>query len=62
MGPPGRPIRSMHIGKPEFEQLSTVLGGTFFGILACAPTRSCGDWLPHRFVIVWVVTVAAGWV
>jgi len=48
----------MHIGKPEFEQLSTVLGGTFFGILACAPTCSRGAWLLHCFVTVWVIMVA----
>ena len=52
----------MHIGKPKLEQLSTVLGGAFFGILACPPTRSCGGWLLHWFMIVWVIMVAPGWV
>jgi hypothetical protein len=34
----------MHLGKPEVEQLSTVLGGAFSGILACHTNSILWDW------------------
>ena len=56
------PFALMHIGKPELEQLSTVLGGAFFGILAWRTTSFLWGWLLHWFMIVWVIMVAAGYV
>jgi hypothetical protein len=52
----------MHIGKPELEQLSTVLGGAFFSILAWRTNSFLWGWLLHRFTIVGAIMIAAGWV
>ena len=52
----------MHLGKPEVEQLSTVLGGAFSGILASGTYSFLWGWLFRWFMVVWVIMVAAGYV
>jgi membrane protease YdiL (CAAX protease family) len=56
------PFALMHIGKPELEQLTTVVGGAFFGFLAWRTDSFLWGWLLHWFMVVWVVMVAAGYV
>ena len=56
------PFALMHIGKPELEQLTTVLGGAFFGVVAWRTNSFLWGWLLHWFMVTWVVTVAAGYV
>lgn len=56
------PFALMHLGKPELEQLSTVIGGAFFGILAWRTNSFLWGWLLHWFIVVWVIMVAAGYV
>jgi len=56
------PFALMHIGKPELEQLTTVLGGAFFGIVAWRTNSFLWGWLLHWFMVTWVVMVAAGYV
>ena len=56
------PFALMHLGKPELEQLSTVLGGGLFGILAWRTNSFLWGWLLHWFMVVWVIMVAAGYV
>jgi membrane protease YdiL (CAAX protease family) len=54
------PFALMHMWKPEIEQLSTVLGGAFFGILAWRTKSFLWGWLLHWFMMAWVLVVAAG--
>ncbi len=56
------PFALMHVWKPEIEQLSTVIGGAFFGLLAWRTKSFLWGWLLHWFMIAWVLTVAAGYV
>jgi membrane protease YdiL (CAAX protease family) len=56
------PFALMHVYKPELEQLSTVLGGAFFGILAWRTNSILWGWLLHWFMVAWVLMVAAGYV
>jgi uncharacterized protein len=51
------PFALLHIGKPEIELLSTVLGGAFFGILAWRTRSFLYGWLLHWFMMVWILVV-----
>ena len=56
------PFALMHVWKPEIEQMSTILGGVFFGILAWRTRSFLWGWLLHWFMMAWVIMVAAGYV
>jgi uncharacterized protein len=56
------PFALMHVWKPEIEQLSTVVGGAFFGLLAWRTRSFLWGWLLHWFMVAWVLMVAAGYV
>ncbi len=56
------PFALMHVWKPQIEQLSTVLGGAFFGILAWRTKSILYGWLLHWFMMAWVLMVASGYV
>jgi membrane protease YdiL (CAAX protease family) len=56
------PFALMHVWKPEIEQLSTVVGGAFFGLLAWRTHSFIYGWLLHWFMLAWVLMVAAGYV
>jgi membrane protease YdiL (CAAX protease family) len=56
------PFALMHVWKPEIEQLSTVIGGAFFGLLAWRTKSFLYGWLLHWFMLTWVLMVAAGYV
>lgn len=56
------PFALMHVWKPEIEQLSTVVGGAFFGILAWRTHSFLWGFLLHWFMMAWVLMVAAGYV
>jgi membrane protease YdiL (CAAX protease family) len=56
------PFALMHVWKPEIEQLSTVIGGAFFGILAWRTKSFLYGWLLHWFMMAWVLIVAAQYV
>jgi hypothetical protein len=56
------PFALMHVWKPELEQLSTLLGGAFFGLVAWQTGSFVWGWLLHWFMVAWVVMVAAGYV
>jgi membrane protease YdiL (CAAX protease family) len=55
------PFALMHVWKPEIEQLSTVLGGVFFGILAWRTKSFLYGWLLHWFMVAWVLVVVASY-
>jgi membrane protease YdiL (CAAX protease family) len=55
------PFALMHMWKPEIEQLSTLLGGAFFGLLAWRTRSFVWGWLLHWFMVSWVLAVAAGY-
>jgi membrane protease YdiL (CAAX protease family) len=55
------PFALMHVWKPEIEQLSTVIGGAFFGILAWRTRSFLYGWLMHWFMMAWVLVVVAGY-
>ena len=54
------PFALMHVWKPQIEQLSTVLGGAFFGILAWRTGSIVYGWLLHTFMVAWILLLAAG--
>jgi uncharacterized protein len=54
------PFALLHVGKPEIELLSTVLGGAFFGILAWRTRSMLYGWLLHWFMMVWILLVVSG--
>ena len=56
------PFALMHVWKPEIEQLSTVIGGAFFGILAWKTESFAWGFLLHWFMMAWVLVVATGYV
>jgi membrane protease YdiL (CAAX protease family) len=56
------PFALMHVWKPEIEQLSTVVGGAFFGLLAWRTRSFVWGFLLHWFMMAWVLVVAAGYV
>ena len=56
------PFALMHVYKPELEQLSTVVGGAFFGILAWRTKSFLWGWLLHWFMMAFLLVVAAGYV
>ncbi len=56
------PFVLMHLWKPELEQLSTILGGAFFGILAWRTRSFIWGFLLHWFMVSWVLLVAARYV
>ena len=56
------PFALMHMWKPEIEQLSTLVGGAFFGLLAWRTRSFIWGWLLHWFMMAWVLMVAAGYV
>lgn len=56
------PFALMHVWKPEIEQLSTVLGGAFFGILAWRTRSFLWGFLIHWFMLSWILMVAGGYV
>jgi membrane protease YdiL (CAAX protease family) len=53
------PFALLHVGKPEIELLSTVLGGAFFGILAWRTRSMLYGWLLHWFMMVWILLVVS---
>jgi membrane protease YdiL (CAAX protease family) len=56
------PFALMHVWKPEIEQLSTLVGGAVFGLLAWRTKSFVWGWLLHWFMMAWVLMVAAGYV
>jgi uncharacterized protein len=56
------PFALMHVWKPEIEQLSTIVGGAFFGLLAWRTRSFLYGWLLHWFMLTWVLMVSAGYV
>jgi membrane protease YdiL (CAAX protease family) len=56
------PFALMHLWKPELEELSTVIGGAFFGLLAWRTKSFVWGWLLHWFMMAWVLVVVAGYV
>ena len=56
------PFALMHMWKPEIEQLSTLIGGAFFGLLAWRTRSFLWGFLLHWFMVTWVLIVAAGYV
>ena len=56
------PFALMHVWKPEIEQLSTLVGGAFFGLLAWRTKSFVWGWLLHWFMMAWVLVVTAGYV
>lgn len=56
------PFALMHMWKPEIEQLSTLVGGAFFGLLAWRTRSFVWGWLLHWFMMAWVLLVVAGYV
>jgi membrane protease YdiL (CAAX protease family) len=56
------PFALMHVWKPEIEQLSTLVGGAFFGLLAWRTKSFVWGWLLHWFMMAWVLVVTAGFV
>jgi membrane protease YdiL (CAAX protease family) len=56
------PFALMHLWKPEIEQLSTIVGGACFGLLAWRTRSIFWGWLLHWFMVAWVLMVAAGYV
>jgi membrane protease YdiL (CAAX protease family) len=54
------PFALMHLWKPELEELSTVIGGAFFGLLAWRTKSFVWGWLLHWFMMAWVLVVVAG--
>jgi len=56
------PFALMHVWKPEIEQLSTLVGGALFGLLAWRARSFLWGWLLHWFMLAWVLVVAAGYV
>jgi membrane protease YdiL (CAAX protease family) len=54
------PFALMHMWKPQIEQLSTVIGGAFFGILAWRTGSILYGWLLHTFMVAWILLLAAG--
>jgi uncharacterized protein len=55
------PFALMHVWKPEIEQLSTLVGGAFFGLLAWRTRSFIWGWLLHWFMMASVLVVAAGY-
>jgi membrane protease YdiL (CAAX protease family) len=55
------PFVLMHLLKPESEQLSTIVGGVFFGILAWRTRSFLWGFLLHWFMVAFVFLVAAGY-
>jgi membrane protease YdiL (CAAX protease family) len=55
------PFALMHVWKPEIEQLSTLVGGAVFGLLAWRTKSFLWGWLLHWFMMAWVLLVAAGY-
>ena len=55
------PFALMHVWKPEIEQLSTLVGGAVFGLLAWRTRSFLWGWLLHWFMMAWVLLVAAGY-
>lgn len=56
------PFALMHVWKPEIEQLSTVVGGALFGLLAWRTKSFVWGFLLHWFMVAWVLMVTAGYV
>jgi len=54
------PFALMHVWKPEIEQLSTLAGGAFFGLLAWRTKSMLWGFLLHWFMLAWVLMVTAG--
>ena len=53
------PFVLMHLLKPELEQLSTILGGAFFGIVAWKTRSFVWGFLLHWFMVASVLVVAS---
>lgn len=54
------PFAMAHIGKPELETMSTIFGGTLFGIVAWRSRSFLYPFLIHWFVTCFVTLVAMG--
>jgi membrane protease YdiL (CAAX protease family) len=54
------PFVLMHLLKPELEQLSTILGGLFFGLLAWKTRSFLWGFVLHWFMVAFVLVVAGG--
>ncbi len=54
------PFAMAHIGKPELETLSTIFGGTIFGILAWRGRSFVYPFVLHWFVNILVILTAMG--
>lgn len=54
------PFAFMHLGKPELETLSTILGGAGFGFVAWRTQSFVYGWLIHWFMVVMTMLTATG--
>lgn len=54
------PFAFMHLGKPEIETLTTILGGAGFGFVAWRTQSFVYPWLIHWFMVAFTMLVAIG--
>ena len=54
------PFAFMHLGKPEFETLSTIFGGAAFGYVAWQTGSFFYPWLIHWFMVSFTMLIASG--
>jgi hypothetical protein len=54
------PFAFMHLGKPEFESLSTIFGGAGFGFIAWRTQSFYYGWLIHWFLATFTMLIATG--
>lgn len=54
------PFAYMHLGKPEFETLSTIFGGAAFGFIAWQTQSFVYPWLIHWFMVTFTMLIASG--
>ncbi len=54
------PFALMHVYKPELEQVSTVIGGAFLGLLAWRTGSILYGWLLHWFMLTLILLLVSG--
>ena len=54
------PFAFLHIGKPEFETLTTIFGGAGFGFVAWRTQSFLYSFLIHWFMLSFIILAAAG--
>ena len=54
------PFAFMHLGKPEFETMSTIFGGAAFGFVAWRTRSFVYPWMIHWFMVSFTMFIASG--